>query len=78
MEKIYRLSIVSDYEPDENNYLEWEDEYGLEDEDKDEDFKPRTEEELKALLKREFIEWLNGGNFSDIVSIEIIERETNA
>ena len=35
MAKTYRVGIVWEYTPDENNYLHWEDEYEIEDEDKD-------------------------------------------
>jgi transposase len=58
--RTYRAFIEMEFEPDENGYLEWEDEYGLTPEEMLEEYdsKPRTEEEMKALFHNELWEYL--------------------
>jgi hypothetical protein len=75
MGKVYVAKLEFEYIVDENNYLDWEDEYEIEDEDKDESFEPRTLGELLSLLKDEFADTLLQIEIRDCVSIE--ERETN-
>jgi hypothetical protein len=76
MGKLFVAKLEFEYIVDENNYLDWEDEYEIEDEDKDENFEPRTLGELLSLLKDEFADTLLQIEIRDCVSIE--ERETNA
>jgi len=78
MAKTYRVGIVWEYTPDENNYLHWEDEYEIEDEDKDEDFVPRPEGQLITLLKNELGEAITNGLNRDelwnMITIEVVEE----
>ncbi|CAB4137454.1 hypothetical protein UFOVP325_40 [uncultured Caudovirales phage] len=78
MGKTYRVGIVAEYTPDENNYLHWEDEYEIEDEDKDEDFVPRPETQLITLLRNELWEIIHNGINRDelysMITIEVIEE----
>jgi len=77
MPKTYRVGISWDYTPDENNFLDWEDEYEIEDDEKDEDFQPRTEEEFITFLKNEMSEAIyNGLKYDDLwnmIEVEIID-----
>jgi len=78
MGKTYRVGIVWEYTPDENNYLHWEDEYEIEDEDKDEDFVPRPKGQLITLLRNELGEAITNGLNRDelwnMISVEIVEE----
>jgi hypothetical protein len=78
MAKTYRVGIVWEYTPDENNYLHWEDEYEIEDEDKDEDFVPRPEGQLITLLQNELGEAITNGLNRDelwnMISVEVVEE----
>jgi hypothetical protein len=78
MGKTYRVGIVWEYTPDENNYLHWEDEYEIEDEDKDEDFVPRPEGQLITLLRNELGEAITNGLNRDelwnMISVEVVEE----
>jgi hypothetical protein len=64
------------FEPDENGYLDWEDEYGLTPEQMAEDYdsKPRTVEEMKELFASELWDYiLNNLEFDAIYVDEVIE-----
>jgi hypothetical protein len=78
MAKTYRVGIVWEYTPDENNYLHWEDEYMIEDEDKDEDFVPRPEGQLITLLQNELGEAITNGLNRDelwsMISVEVVKE----
>jgi hypothetical protein len=78
MAKTYRVGIVWDYTPDENNYLHWEDEYMIEDKDKDEDFVPRPEQQLITLLQNELGEAITNGLNRDelwsMISVKVVEE----
>jgi hypothetical protein len=78
MAKTYRVGIVWEYTPDENNYLHWEDEYMIEDKDKDEDFVPRPEGQLITLLQNELGEAITNGLNRDelwsMISVEVVEE----
>jgi hypothetical protein len=78
MAKTYRVGIVWEYTPDENNYLHWEDEYKIEDEDKDEDFVPRPEGQLITLLQNELGEAITNGLNRDelwsMIRVEVVEE----
>ena len=78
MSKTYRVGITFDYQPDENNYLDWEDEYMIEDEDKDEDFEPRPENQLITFLRNELWEIITNANKHDrlyeMISVKIVEE----
>jgi hypothetical protein len=58
--KTYRAFIEMEFEPDENGYLEWEDEYGLTPEEmlEEHDSKPRTEDQIKRFFADELWEYL--------------------
>ncbi len=77
MAKTYKVGISWDYTPDKNNYLDWEDEYGIQEEDKDEDFVARSEEELINFLKNEMTEAIyNGLKYNDIwnlIDVEVVD-----
>jgi hypothetical protein len=77
MAKTYKVGISWDYTPDKNNYLDWEDEYGIQEEDKDEDFVARSEEELIDFLKNEMTEAIyNGLKYNDIwnmIDVEVVD-----
>lgn len=77
MPKKYVVSLVVEYKPDENNYLDWEDEYEIEDEDKDEDFVARTEQELTNKVVCEVVEMVenaqNHGEVHELFSVEVEE-----
>lgn len=81
MPKRYKVSIESTYEPDGNNYLEWEDEYLAEEDEFEEEVEPRAEKELIEKLKHELIEMVfNGVKYNDLydmVTVEVIEIEEN-
>jgi hypothetical protein len=73
----YRAFIEMTFEPDENGYLEWEDEYGLTPEEMDEECgsKPRTEDEMKRFFANELYEYLT--NFhTDIYNAVDVEQVT--
>jgi hypothetical protein len=78
MAKTYRVGIVWEYTPDENNYLHWEDEYMIEDKDKDEDFVPRPEGQLITLLQNELGEAITNGLNRDelwsMISVEVVKE----
>jgi hypothetical protein len=69
----YRIGIVFEYETDSNGYFDWEDEYEIEEEDKDEDFEPRSQSKLLELIKREFLEVIEQQDVSDMVTIEEVK-----
>jgi hypothetical protein len=76
MTKAYRAAISMTFEPDENGYLDWEDEYGLTPEEMLEEYesKPRTEEEIKSFFAGELWEYiLNNLEFDAIYVDEVIE-----
>jgi hypothetical protein len=77
MAKTYKVGISWDYTPDDNNYLDWEDEYEIQEEDKDEDFVARSEEELINFLKNEMTEAIyNGLKYNDIwnmIDVEVVD-----
>jgi hypothetical protein len=74
MPKKYVVSLVVEYEPDENNYLNWEDEYQIEDKDKGEDFVARTEQNLITILRREVVEMVaNAIDIYNLFSVEVEE-----
>jgi len=75
MAKVFVAKIEVEYEVDDNNYLEWEDEYEIEDQDKDEDFEPRSKDDLIRLLANELAEIVYQGNIEEMIVVE--ERETN-
>ena len=66
--KTYRSYIEMTFEPDENGYLEWEDEYGLTPEElAEEELKPRTEEQMIQLFREELWEYIfNNIKYSDV------------
>lgn len=57
---IYRAYVGMTFEPDENGYLEYEDEYGLTAEEilRDFDSKPRTEAEMKTFFADQLWEFI--------------------
>lgn len=56
----YRAFIEMNFEPDENGYLEWEYAYDLDAQGlEEEDYKPRTEEEMKTRFADELYEFLS-------------------
>jgi hypothetical protein len=79
MAKVFIAKIESEYEVDENNYLHWEEEYEIEDEDKDEDFEPRSKDDLIRMIANELAEIVYQGiksyNIEEMIVVE--ERETN-
>ena len=75
--KTYRAYIEMTFEPDENGYLEWEDEYGLTPEEMLEEYesKPRTEEQMKEFFAEELWEYiLNNIKYSD-VTVDAVQVE---
>ena len=75
--KTYRAYIEMTFEPDENGYLEWEDEYGLTPEEMLEEYesKPRTEEQIKEFFAEELWEYiLNNIKYSD-VTVDAVQVE---
>jgi hypothetical protein len=67
----YRASVSMTWEPDENGYLDWEDEYGLTLEElAEEGEKPRTEEELRTFLAGELWEYLLNNLEYDAIDVE--------
>lgn len=80
--KEYKLSISVEYVPDENNYLDWEDQYEAEENEYEDEVEPRTEEELIDKLKNELAEMVfNGVKYNDLydmITVEVIEiKEEN-
>lgn len=57
---VYKAFVEMTFEPDENGYLEWEDEYGLSPEEMEENYfsKPRTEEEMKRFFADELYSYI--------------------
>jgi hypothetical protein len=77
MTKAYKASISMTFEPDENGYLDWEDEYGLTPEEMEEEHytKPRTEAEMRKFFAHELYEYLvNNLRFDDIYVDEVTEE----
>lgn len=77
MPKTYRVGITWNYTPDKNNFLDWEDEYEIEDDEKDEDFVARSEEELITFLKNEMSEAIYNGlkydELYEMIDVEVID-----
>ena len=74
--KTYRAYVEMTFEPDENGYLEWEDEYGLTIEElAEEELKPRTEEQMISLFREELWEYIfNNIKYSD-VTVDAVQVE---
>lgn len=79
MGKIYVAKIEVEYEVDENNFLHWEDKYEIEDEDKDEDFEPRSLGELINSITNELAEIVYDGirNYTIENMITVKEKGTD-
>ncbi len=77
MSKTYRAFIDMTFEPDENGYLEWEDEYGLTPEEMEEEHytKPRTVEEMKKSFAHELYEYLVNNLSFDAIYVEEVKGE---
>jgi hypothetical protein len=77
MTKAYKASISMTFEPDENGYLEWEDEYGLTPEEMLEEYdsKPRTEDEMKAFFHNELWEYLTSNLDYHSIYVEEVAGE---
>ena len=72
---MFRAMVSMTFEPDENGYLEWEDEYELSPEVMFEEYgsKPRSVDEMKALFANEL--WLYLINNLDTGAIYVDEVE---
>lgn len=79
MGKVFIAKIESEFDVDENNYLHWEDEYEIDDNEKDEDFKPRTRDELIRIIANELAETIYLGikDYSIGESIVVMEKGDN-
>jgi hypothetical protein len=75
--RTYRAFVEMEFEPDENGYLEWEDEYGLTPEEMLEEYdsKPRTEEQIKRFFADELWDYiLNNIKYHD-VNVDAVKVE---
>jgi hypothetical protein len=65
------------FEPDENGYLDWEDEYGLTPEEMLEEYesKPRTEEEIKEFFANELYEYILNNLEFDAIYVDEVTGE---
>jgi hypothetical protein len=73
MGKVFVAKIEVEYEVDENNYLHWEDEYEIE----DEDFEPRSKEELIKLIAYELADIIYDASKRDGDLLKMISIEEN-
>ena len=76
MGKVFVAKFENEFEVDENNYLHWEEQYEIEDNEKDEDFKPRTRDELIRIIANELAETIYQQirNYSIGESIVVMEK----
>jgi hypothetical protein len=79
MKKVFIAKVENEFVVDENNYLHWEDEYEIDDKDKDEDFKPRSKDELIRIIANELAETIYQGikNYNIVESIIVLEKGNN-
>jgi hypothetical protein len=79
MGKVFVAKFENEFDVDENNYLSWEDEYEIEDEEKDEDFKPRSKDDLIRIIANELAETIYQGikNYNIVESIVVLEKGEN-
>ena len=77
MTKAYRAALSMTFEPDENGYLDWEDEYGLTPEEMLEEYesKPRTEEEIKEFFANELYEYILNNLEFDAIYVDEVTGE---
>ena len=77
MTKAYRAAISMTFEPDENGYLDWEDEYGLTPEEMEEEHftKPRTIEEMKEFFANELYEYILNNLEFDAIYVDEVTGE---
>lgn len=70
----YSVGITMDFEPDENNYLPWEEQYESEDK-----VEPRTKNELMRIIQNEYEEtiWtsLKRNEIFHMISIDEVEQD---
>ena len=73
--KTYKAFVEMTFEPDENGYLEWEDEYGLTAEEilEEYDAKPRTEEEIKRFFANELWDYLTQNLEYDAIGVQEVK-----
>lgn len=76
MGKVFVAKIENEFEVDENNYLHWEDEYEIDDNEKGEDFKPRSNDELIKIIISELTETISVSvnDYSIRESIVVMEK----
>ncbi len=74
--RTYRAFIEMNFEPDENGYLEWEDEYGLTPEEMLEEYdsKPRTEDQIKRFFADELWDYLLTNLEYDAIDVEEVKE----
>ena len=79
MGKVFLAKIEAEFDVDENNYLHWEEQYEIEDKDKDEEFKPRSKDDLIRVITYELAEIVYQGikSYNIEESIVVIEKGEN-